>query len=432
MGLGKTVSALTAISRLMYELWQVNKALVIAPKRVAEIVWPDEVQTWDHLHALKLVTISGNEKQRKQALTEDADIYTLGRDNTAWLCGQYGGSMLPFDMLIIDESSNFKNSKSLRFKALRKVAHSFKRVVLLTGTPTPNSLLDLWPQMFLLDRGKRLGQTQADYKYNYFMPVSKYKMELRSKKAEYDIHKAIGDICISMKAKDYLELPGRVNNVIKVPFSPELREKYEDFKREKVLELYESLSDEEKETLQIPAFSASALSTKLLQFTNGAIYDEDKNYHDLHDLKLQALREVMDSAQGSPVLVAWSFRHDQERIRYAFKEFRPRALKVKQDLDDWNAGKIPMALLHPASGGHGLNLQKGGHILAWFGLNWSLELYQQMNARLDRQGQKEVTIVNKILIPGTIDMDVQRSLAGKDRVQEGLMEAVRAYIKEYI
>lgn len=428
MGLGKTVSTLTAINKLIFEELDISTVLVIAPKRVAENVWTSELKKWEHLTGLKISRVIGTEKQRKAALREKADVYMLGRDNVTWLCGQYGGSMLPFDMLVVDESSSFKSPKSLRFKALKAVQPSFKRVVILTGTPAPNGLIDLWSQIFLLDRGERLGKTISMYRDNYFRPGKRngaivYKYDLQSD-GEARIHKRIEDICMSMKAKDYLDLPERIDNYIKLEFPKELQDKYDEFERDMVLEL---LSTEQ----EISAVNAAALSNKLLQFANGAVYDSEKNYHVVHDLKLEAAEEIVENANGKPVLIAWTYRHDLERLLVKLKKYKPRELKTEKDIEDWNAGNIQVMLMHPASGGHGLNLQTGGNIIVWFGQTWSLELYMQFNARLDRQGQTEAVIINHLIASKTIDEDVIKSLANKNSKQEGLMAAIKSKIEKH-
>lgn len=428
MGLGKTVSTLTAINRLMYEELAISKVLVIAPKRVAESVWDEEVKKWDHLKHLRVSKVVGDAKTRLKALQTPSDIYTIGRDNVAWLCKEYGGKRLPFDMLVIDELSSFKNHKSIRFKYLRMVQPQFSRVVGLTGTPAPNGLIDLWAQIYLLDRGERLGKFITHYREDYFKPGRRngaviYSYDLR-RGADQKIHEKIGDICMSMKAKDYLTLPKRITNLIKVHFDDNLKKQYEQFEKDQITSLIE-------DGAEITALNAAALSNKLLQFANGAIYDEEGGVHHVHDLKIEATKELLDDANGKPVLIAWTFRHDRDRLMEALKSYHPRDLKTAKDIEDWNAGKIPVLLMHPASGGHGLNLQSGGHIIIWFGQTWSLELEQQFNARLDRQGQKESVIVNKIITDGTIDSDVIRALAGKEGCQEKLMAAVRARIKKY-
>ena len=429
MGLGKTVSTLTAIQYLMYEELDITSALVIAPKRVAENVWTEEIEKWDHLKHLKVSLISGTPTQRRRALQQTADIYLLGRDNVKWLCDQYGGSVLPFDMLVLDELSSFKNPKSQRFKALRKVQPSFRRIVGLTGTPAPNGLIDLWSQIYLLDRGERLGKFVSHYRDEYFRPdkrngtiVYSYKLKDRS---EERIYNKIGDICMSMKAKDYLKLPGRIENDIEIKMPAEIQNKYDEFEKEQVMTLLE-------EDQTISAVNAAALSTKLLQFANGAIYDEDGVAHVVHDLKIEIIKELIEDANGKPVLIAWTFRHDRDRLMEALKKYKPRELKDRKDIADWNSGKIQIMLMHPASGGHGLNLQAGGHMIIWFGQTWSLELEQQFNARLDRQGQKNVVIINKLICSKTIDEDVIRAQKRKKSGQDGLMSAVKSRINKYI
>lgn len=432
MGLGKTVSTLTAINKLMFEDLDISSVLVVAPKRVAESVWGAETKKWGHLNHLKVVLIAGTAKQRREALSKKGDIYMLGRDNVSWLCGQYGGSMLPFDMLVLDESSSFKNPKSIRFKSLRGVQPSFKRVVALTGTPAPNSLMDLWPQIYLLDRGERLGKFITRFREEYFRPGKRngaivYKYDITDS-GEQRIHDAIGDICMSMKAKDYLDLPGRIDNIINIPMPLDIAEKYKEFERDQVLQLFEGQDLEEG----ISAVNAAALSNKLLQFANGAVYDAEKNVHQIHDLKIDALKEIIEDANGKPILIAWTYRSDVARLKEALKKYKPRELKTDQDIRDWNAGKIQVLMMHPASGGHGLNLQAGGNIITWFGQTWSLELEQQFNARLDRQGQQNVVVINKLCIEGTIDLDVIKAQERKAKGQDGLMEAVKVRIQNYL
>lgn len=429
MGLGKTVSALTAINRLMYEDLEVSKVLVIAPKRVAEDTWIKEVEKWDHLKHLRVSRVLGTERQRKEALKVDADIYVINRENVCWLVSQYRGS-LPFDMLVIDELSSFKNPKAQRFKALRLVRPQIDRVVGLTGTPAPNGLCDIWSQIYLLDQGERLEKTITKYREKYFRPgrsngqvVFDYKILDGSEKA---IYQKISDICVSMKAEDYLELPPRLDHITEVSLSGDIREQYEDFEKTEVLRLLDQ--DEES---PISAVNAAALSNKLLQFSNGAIYDADRNVHEIHDYKLEALEEIVEAANGEPVLIFYSFRHDISRIKRKLKAYKPRELVDGKDIDDWNAGKIPVLLAHPAGAGHGLNLQKGGNIIVWFGLTWSLELYQQACARLHRQGQIKPVQVYHLLTKGTMDEDVMKAISGKADKQEALMQAVKARINKY-
>jgi len=428
MGLGKTVTILTAINKLLFEELDITGALIVAPKRVAESVWSQEIAKWEHLKHLTISKIIGNEKKRVEALKAKADIHIISRDNIAWLCGQFGGGMLPFPMLVIDESSSFKNPKAIRFKALRQVQPSFSRVVIATGTPAPNGLIDLWPQIYLLDRGERLGKTITAYREEFFKPGKRngaivFNYDLQ-KDGDARIHAQIEDICMSMKAKDYLSLPERIDNYVEIEMPPKERKLYDDFEREQVLALLETGEE-------ITALNAAALSTKLLQLANGAIYDENKDWHAMHDLKLDALDEIIEAVGEKPILLAWSFRHDMERIMERFKKLNPRPLKTDQDILDWNNGKIRLMLMHPASGGHGLNLQAGGNIIVWYGQNWSLELYEQFNARLDRQGQTESVIVHHLICKGTEDESVISALTRKASRQDGLMEALKAKINKY-
>jgi len=432
MGLGKTVSTLTAIKFLMYEDLEISRVLVIAPKRVAEHVWVSEVGNWEHLKGLTVSVVAGSEKHRRAALAKKADIYCISRDNTAWLCGLYGGTSLPFDMLVVDESSSFKNPKSQRFKALRKVVPSFKRVVILTGTPSPNGLLDLWSQIYLLDQGKRLGKFITHYRDQFFRPNQRngaviYNYKLRDKTAEQRIYRKISDICISMKSEDYLALPERIDNVIDVTFPEALQQQYNEFEREQVLALFA----EEGEPGTITAINAAALSNKLLQFAGGAVYDENRVVHAVHELKLDALEEIIDTNDGS-VLIAWNYQHERDRILKHFTKYNPRTLQNGKDIQDWNDGKIRLLLMHPASGGHGLNLQAGGNVIVWYSPTWSLELYLQLNARLHRQGQQSGVIVHHIVAHKTIDSEVVSAIKRKTAGQEGLLKAVKARIKKYI
>ncbi|MCL6100992.1 MAG: DEAD/DEAH box helicase [Bacteroidetes bacterium] len=427
MGLGKTVSTLTAVDRLMNDYFEISKVLVIAPKRVAEDTWTTESAKWDHLKHLRLSVVLGSERERKEALKAKADIYVINRENVAWLVGYYQ-SAFPFDMIVIDELSSFKSAKAIRFKSLRMIRPKVKRVVGLTGTPAPNGLIDLWPQMYLLDQGARLGKTISGYREKYFTPgkrnsrvVFNYNLKTESERAIYD---KIGDICISMKTEDYLSLPGRVNHTIEVKLPKTIQEKYDEFEKQQVLSILESDTD-------ISAVNAAALSTKLRQFANGAVYDAEKNYHVVHDEKLEALEEVVEAANGQPVLIFYSFKHDLERIQKRLKGYKPRVLEGKSDIADWNEGKIQVMLAHPASAGHGLNLQAGGNIVVWFGLNWSLELYQQANARLDRQGQIKPVIIYHLITVSTIDQKVFLALEGKAEGQDALLNAVKAIINKY-
>lgn len=425
MGLGKTVSTLTAIDRLMYDYFEVNKVLVIAPKRVAEDTWTTEAAKWDHLKHLRISVVLGSERERKEALKAEADIYVINRENVAWLIGYYQFAF-PFDMLVIDELSSFKSPKAVRFKALKMVRPKINRVVGLTGTPAPNGFIDLWSQLYLLDMGERLGKTVTGYREKYFTPgrtngqiVFDYKLRADSEKT---ISSRISDICISMKAEDYLDLPRRMDRVVTVRLSPETRKKYENFEREQILAI---------EGEEVSAVNAAALSGKLLQFANGAVYGTEKNYHEIHMAKIEALKELIEAANGQPVLVFYSFRSDCDRITKHLADYKPQMLKTAADIRKWNNGEIPLLLAHPASAGHGLNLQEGGNTIVWFGLTWSLELYQQANARLHRQGQIKPVMVYHLVAEKTMDGDVMESLAKKTGSQEALMNAVKARVKKY-
>jgi len=426
MGLGKTITTLTAVKELLDRL-EVGRPLVIGPKRVVESVWIQEAAKWLHTSSLSFSLIAGNAKQRKKALEAEADIFLISRDNVSWLCEQYGGSFLPFDMLILDELSSFKNHQSQRFKALKRVRKSVNRVLGLTGTPAPNGLVDLWSQVFLLDGGERLGHSIGRYREAYFRPDKQnggivYSYALKDKMQQEKIYNAIGDICISMKAEDFLDMPDKVIIDERVTFSDELAKTYSDFEKELVFNLLTELGDKE-----ITVATAAALSNKLLQFSNGAVYDENREVHQIHDLKLDKLEDILEAANGKPLLVAIAFKHDATRIMKRFKSIAPRVLDSQQDIDDWNAGKVQMLILHPASGGHGLNIQHGSNYLVWFGLNWSLELYKQLIARLWRQGQKaEQVFIYRIICSGTLDEKVVRSLAEKEGTEDELLGAVKA------
>lgn len=428
MGLGKTVSTLTAVEKLMYDYLEVNSVLVIAPKRVAETVWAEEAQNWEHLQHLTFSKIIGTERQRLEAFHKKADIHIISRDNIAWLCG-ICASNLPYDMLVIDELSSFKNHQSQRFKALRLARPWIKRVVGLTGTPAPNGLIDLWPQIYLMDRGERLGKTITKYRSTYFTPGRSngyvvYNYNLQGG-AEQAIRNKIGDICISMQAQDYLHMPMLTNNVIRLSMPDDIQDAYDKFEKDSIMKLVNN-------EVEITALNAAGLSNKLLQFANGAIYDEDKNVYPIHDIKLKALEEIVEEACGKPVLVAWTYQFDRDRIMKYLSKYKPRELKTAKDIQDWNDGKVQLMLAHPASAGHGLNLQAGGNIIVWFGLTWSLELYQQFNARLYRQGQKQGVIIHHLCMNQTHDEDVMLALRNKDKVQMSLMNSIKAKIDNYI
>lgn len=441
MGLGKTVSTLTALNNLIYEELEIDTVLVIGTKRVVETVWKQETQNWEHLTRMKVSRIIGTPKQRLAALKEKSNVFIISRDNIAWLVSHFGSSKLPFDMLVIDESSSFKNHKSQRFKALKLVQPSFQRVVILTGTPAPNTLIDLWAQIYLLDRGERLGKFINTYRKNYFTPGHTnghivYNYNLR-RNGEELIHEKISDICISMKTEDYLDLPETIENDINIVFPAELQKQYDDFAKEQVTLMYDKAYEEAgtnvapDEGIYISATNAAALSNKLLQFANGAVYDEDKNYHEVHDLKLKALEEIVEGLNGQPVLVAYIYKHDLERIMKCLEKYNPVKLKGEETIEAWNAGKIQVLVTHPASGGHGLNLQKGGSNIVWFGQTWSLELYQQLNARIDRQGKVGVTTIHRLITHKTIDKRVIAALNSKSSTQNSLMEAIKATIAKY-
>lgn len=437
MGLGKTVSTLTAIDQLMFDRCEVNKVLVIAPKRVAEEVWLTEKDKWDHLRHLRISKVLGTERQRIEALKAKADLYVINRENVVWLISHLGGAW-PFDMVVIDELSSFKSNKAARFKALRMVRPKINRVVGLTGTPAPNGLLDLWSQMYLLDMGERLGKTIGGYRERYFTPGKRnghivYEYKLRVDKEDADligadyyekkIYELIGDICISMKSEDYLDLPERITRDRIVNLSPAILRQYQDFEKQRVL----SLPDDE----EVSAINAAGLRNKLMQFANGAVYDENKNYHEIHNEKIDALEEILDVLNGKPLLLFYTYRHDLERIKKYLHKYKPVELKSAAEIYDWNRKKISFMVTHPASASHGLNLQAGGHNSLWFGPTDNLEWYQQANKRLDRLGQVENPIVNRLAAANTMDAAVYQALADKTSVQDALMDAVKAIVKKY-
>lgn len=423
MGMGKTVSTLTAVLELLFDYFEVSKVLVIAPLRVADTTWTDEIDKWEHLGELKVAKVLGSKEDRSKALSKQADIYVINRENVSWLVERYK-ERWPFDMIVVDELSSFKSPKSKRFKDLKKVLPYIKRIVGLTGTPAPNSLLDLWPQLYLLDRGERLGKTLTSYREKYFLPDKRnqhivYTYKLRPF-ADQEIHKKISDICISLSAKDYLDLPERIDNIIKVKLEDRIIKQYKEFEKQKLLEL--------KDT-DITAATAGVVVGKLLQMANGQIYDDEGQVHMIHDAKLEALSEIIENVNGQPVLVFYNFKHDYDSLIRRFKKLEPKTLQTGQDIKDWNEGKTKILLAHPASVGHGLNLQAGGNIIIWYGLTWSLELYQQANARLYRQGQKNSVIIHHLVAEGTVDEHVMEVLQTKDKGQSTLLEAVKAKVK---
>lgn len=418
MGLGKTVITLSALWELVLDRFDVSRILVIAPKRVAEDTWPKEIAKWEHLSGLSFSLVLGSKADREAALRKRAFIYIINRENVAWLVQNHRWD---FDMVVIDELSSFKSNKAERFKAMKAVRPKVSRIVGLTGTPAPNSLLDLWPQMYLLDMGQRLGRFIGGFRDRFFVPDKRNREIIYSYKpregAEDAIYNLVSDICISMKAVDYLDMPERIDNRIEVAMSSKEQKLYEDFQRDMVLAV---------EGEELDAVNAAALSNKLLQMANGAVYGDDRKVLSIHDRKLDALEDLAEAANGKPLLVAYWYKHDLQRIQARFKN--ARCIDTSKDIDDWNSGKIPLALIHPASAGHGLNLQEGGCTIVWFGLTWSLELYQQLNARLWRQGQKHTVIIHHIVTKGTHDEDVMRALDNKDMRQAALIEAVRARI----
>ena len=407
---------LTAIRDLMYDTFEVHRVLVVAPLRVARGTWPAEIRKWNHLQGLTCSVAVGTKAERERALRQKADIYIVNRENLAWL---YENSRLDFDMVVLDELSSFKNHTSQRFKAMKAMRPKVKRIVGLTGTPSGNGLMDLWAEFRLLDMGERLGKYISQYRNLYFTPDKRNGMVVYSYKplpgAEEAIYHQIADITVSMKANDYLKMPELVSVTKEVTLGDKEKKRYDELKKSLVLDLPDG---------EVTAANAASLTMKLSQMANGAIYTDEKSVVKIHDRKLDALEDLVESANGRPVLVAYWFKHDKDRIQ---KRIQTRELKEPQDFADWNAGKIPVALIHPASAGHGLNLQQGGSILIWFGLTWSLELYQQTNARLWRQGQRSRTvIVQHIIAKGTIDERILKALEHKDGTQAALIDAVKA------
>ncbi|GLI52224.1 DEAD/DEAH box helicase [Tepidanaerobacter syntrophicus] len=423
MGLGKSVITLTAIFDLTLDSFLIRKVLVIAPLRVARDTWPTEIEKWDHLNGLTYSVAIGNEAQRKAALLQRAQVYLINRENVDWLINDSG---IPFDydMVVIDELSSFKSHSSKRFRALRKVRPGVKRIVGLTGTPSSNGLMDLWAEIGILDMGQRLGRYISHFRNAYFVPDKRNQQIIFTYRpkpgAEEAIYRLISDITISMKNTDYLKLPDLVINEIPVLLSEDERQQYEIMKSEMVL----SLKDKE-----IDAVNAAALSNKLLQMANGAVYDGNGGVVHIHDRKLDALEDIIEAANGKPVLIAYWYKHDLERIMERFPAVQ---LDNAESIKRWNKGEIPVAVIHPASAGHGLNLQTGGSCLVWFGLTWSLELYQQTNARLWRQGQKDTVIIHHIVAKDTIDEQVMKALKRKDKTQTDLIDAVKANLKEAV
>lgn len=421
MGLGKSVITLTALVDLLHDRFEVSKVLVIAPLRVANTTWLDEVLKWKHLRGLRVSKVLGSQKDRTMALYKKADIYTINRENVPWLVELYKSDW-PFDMVIIDEISSFKSPSAKRFRALKKVRHKIKRIVGLTGTPAPNGLLDVWSQIYLLDGGERLGRTFSGYRSRYFHPQKYVNGGIPTDYALNDdaqekIYDRISDICISMKALEYLKMPEIIFNKVEVELSEKEMKLYRKLERDLLLPLEDS---------DVDAANAAVLSGKLLQMAGGTVYDEYGDVHQIHDRKLDALEDLIEAANGKPVLIYYGFRHERDRIK---KLFDTGEINTSDDITKWNRGDMKIALCHPASAGHGLNLQEGGSTIIWFGSTWSLELYQQANARLWRQGQKQTVVIHHILTKDTIDQRVMMALDNKDTGQNALIEAVKARIE---
>lgn len=447
VGLGKTVSTLTSINYLKYDQFEVDKVLIIAPKRVAESVWHVEAKQWTHLTHLTFSLVLGHERKRKESLKAKADIYVINVENVVWLLAQFGGR-LPFDMLVIDESSKFKAHDSARFKALKIVAPQLKRIVNLTGTPMPNGLLDLWSQTYLLDRGNRLGKTIGGYRDKYFNPGRRnghviYDYKLKKEKDdmlgedinEREIYDKLSDICISMRAEDYLDLPKRTDQIVSIDMPPELKKQYEEFEETQVLAYLDSLNGGE-----ITAINAASLTGKLLQFANGAIYTgdaskgRDREFYEVHNLKIDALRDALEAANGDPMLIFYQFQSDIVRIQKHLKEFDPYLLDPKhtlRDIESWNRKEKTAMLLHSKSAGHGLNLQFGGHLIWWFGRPWSTEEYDQGVGRVDRSGQKFPVFNWSGVMRGTMDEDVISTYDDKSNRQNAMLNAVKARVDKY-
>lgn len=419
MGLGKSVITLTAIYELMLNRFEIQKVLVIAPLRVARDTWPAEIEKWEHLAGLTYSVAIGTEEERLAALRRPAHLYLINRENVDWLITK-SGIPFDFDMVVIDELSSFKSHAAKRFKSLLKVRPTVKRMVGLTGTPSSNGLMDLWAEFRVLDMGQRLGRYITHYRNNFFVPDKRNQQMIFSYKpkpgAEDAIYKLISDITISMKSADFLKMPECIINEVPVALSEKEWSVYQALKEDMVVDL---------KTEEIDAVNAAALSGKLLQMANGAVYNEEKEVIRIHDRKLDALEDLIEGANGKPVLVAYWYNHDLQRIK---QRFSVREIKTSQDIKDWNNGEIPVAVIHPASAGHGLNIQFGGSTIIWFGLTWSLELYQQTNARLWRQGQNDTVVIHHIIAKDTIDEDVMAALRKKEKIQSALIDSVKARI----
>lgn len=427
MGLGKTVITLSAIMELKYGRFAVNKVLVIAPKKVAEATWQQEASKWDFLRNLRFATVLGSAKNRIKELYRPADIYVINRENVDWLVDYYKNDW-PFDMVVVDESSSFKSHRAKRFKALASIRPHIRRIVELTGTPSPNSLMDLWSQLYLLDGGARLGKYYTHFRDRFFDPGKRTREVIYSYDpkdgAQQSIMGRISDICISMKASDYLQLPDCIIDDIPVELDAKAKKAYNQLERDMVLALPDG---------DIDVASAAGLSNKLQQLANGAVYDDEHGVHEVHNCKLEAFLELLEKLNGQHALVFYNFKHDLSRIQDALKtsKLRVRVFQGAEEEKDWSSGKIDVLLAHPASTAYGLNLQNGGHHIIWFGLNWSLELYQQANKRLHRQGQQEPVIIHQLVCRGTRDDDLVDALDWKDKAQDYVLESLKARIKKW-
>lgn len=434
MGLGKTVVTLTIVNDLRYNRFLIRRCLVIAPKKVAEDTWTREQAKWDHLHLLKIVPVLGSSARRIRALNTPGDVYVINRENVKWLVDYYQNDW-PFDMVVIDEMSSFKSHQAKRFKALKSIRGHISRIIGLTGTPAPNGLMDLWAQIYLLDSGQRLGRTITEYRNNYFMPGSRNATTIFSYDplpgADEVIQERIKDICISLQAKDYLRLPEKIMNTRYIKLDERAQKAYDTLERQRILEMQDKVID---------AGSAGVLAGKLLQLANGAIYvntdpadSRQREVAEIHDNKIEAFLELVEAEEGKHMLVFYNFQHDLARIKRALKNRRLeiRELRNNDDIAEWNSGKIDILLAHPASTAYGLNLQDGGNVVVWFGLNWSLELYQQANARLYRQGQKQPVYIHHLVVVGSVDEDVMAALEAKDDCQMALLNALKARIEKY-
>lgn len=435
MGLGKTVVTLTIVNDLRYNRFLIRKCLVIAPKKVAEDTWTREQSKWDHLHLLKVIPVLGSAAKRIRALNSPGDVFVINRDNVQWLVDYYQNDW-PFDMVVIDELSSFKSHRSKRFKAMKNIRGHINRILGLTGTPAPNGLIDLWAQIYLLDGGQRLGWTITEYRNNYFTPASRNATTIFSYEplpgAEEIIQNQIKDICISLQAKDYLQLPEKITNIRYIKLDAKAQKAYDTLEKQRILEMQDEIID---------AGSAGILTGKLLQLANGAVYantdpadPKQREIIEIHDNKIEAFLELIEAEEGNHMLVFYNFQHDLIRIKRALekrKSLRVRELKTNTDISDWNSGKVDILLAHPANTAYGLNLQDGGNVVVWFGLNWSLELYQQANARLYRQGQQKPVYIHHLVVSGSVDEDVMAALEKKDDCQMALLNAIKARVDKY-